>query len=294
MNNVARVTLTAVSFTMLAGCSTVRTPSPADPLEGFNRSVFAFNEGVDRAVLRPVAKAYVWALPQPVRSSVSNFFSNIGDVPVAANELLQGNFAAAGESVMRVVINTVFGVGGLFDVASQAKLPKHDADFGTTLGHYGVPPGPYLVLPLLGPSTVRDTVGLVPDWYARPTAYIDSWPITVTLTGIRVISLRASLLDTTDLLSDAALDKYSFLRDAYLQRRQYLIKGPSANLPTYDDPDDDDAPAAGANAAPVGASAAAPAAPAGASAPALAAPVGGGAGVGGTDAVSNPQPAPAR
>ncbi|SDV51291.1 MlaA family lipoprotein [Chitinasiproducens palmae] len=278
MNNTLRLTIATASLAVVAGCTTVRAPSPADPFEGFNRGVFAFNEGVDKAVLRPVAKAYVWALPQPVRTSVSNVFSNIGDVPVAANKFLQGDIAAGAESLMRVVINTVFGVGGLFDVATLAKLPKHQADFGTTLGHYGVPPGPYLMLPLLGPSTVRDAVALYPDWYATPTSYIDSWPIKATLTGVHIVSLRASLLDTTDLLSDAALDKYSFLRDAYLQRRQYLIKGPNAELPNYDDPEaDGDA-----------------AAPATGTTPA---PVGGGAGVGGADAITNSPPgnaAPAR
>lgn len=224
-----------------AGCSTVQTPSKEDPLEGFNRTVFKINDKVDTVAIRPVAKAYNAALPQPVRSSISNFFSNIGDVTVAANEFMQGNVTFGVESVMRVVINSVFGLGGLFDVATQAKLPKHDTDFGLTLGHYGVPSGPYLVLPLLGPSTVRDASGYVVDRFIDPSSYIDPTWAAYVLYGVRAISLRASLLNATDLLADAALDKYSFVRNAYLQRRHYLLgQGDSSALPNYGDDGDSD------------------------------------------------------
>ncbi|MCY0388345.1 VacJ family lipoprotein [Robbsia sp. Bb-Pol-6] len=224
--------------TLLAGCSTVQTPSKEDPFEGFNRTVFKVNDKIDQVAIRPVAKAYNAVLPQPVRTSVSNFFSNIGDVTVAANKYAQGDIAAGTETVMRVVINTIFGLGGLFDVATQAKLPKYQADFGLTLGHYGVPAGPYLVLPILGPSTVRDAAGFVVDRYVDPSSYIEPTWAAYTLYGVRAISLRASLLNATDLVADAALDKYSFIRNGYLQRRHYLLgQDDETALPDYGDAD---------------------------------------------------------
>ena len=277
-----------LAMAALAGCASVQTPTPGDPLEGVNRTVFKFNDTVDTYALKPVAKGYAWAVPQPVRSSVTNFFSNVGDVYIAANELLQLKIADGVGDVMRVVINTVFGVGGLFDVATLAKLPKHSSDFGVTLGHYGVPSGPYLVLPLLGPSTVRDTAGLAVDYYGNPLSYVHPSSVSWALYGVNLVNTRANLLTTVDVLSAAAIDKYSFIRNAYLQRRRFLISGAdgSDGVPNYDDSlpkyDDGSAPAApagasGSQAAPAPAAAsgaqpsnasAAPAAPAsGASAP---------------------------
>uniref|UniRef100_UPI001A8D8C85 MlaA family lipoprotein n=1 Tax=Trinickia mobilis TaxID=2816356 RepID=UPI001A8D8C85 len=220
----------------LAGCATVQTPTKGDPLEGFNRSVFKFNDTLDKYALKPVAQGYQWAVPQPVRTGVTNFFSNIGDVYIAANNLLQLKIADGVSDIMRVTINTVFGVGGLFDVATIAKLPKHTADFGITLGHYGVPTGPYLVLPLLGPSTARDAVGLVADYYGNPLTYVEPSSVSWALFGVNLVNTRANLLTAGDVLSGAALDKYSFIRNAYLQRRQYLISdgNPNAALPNYE------------------------------------------------------------
>jgi phospholipid-binding lipoprotein MlaA len=221
---------------VLAGCSTVRTPSPNDPLEGLNRTIFTFNDTVDRYTFKPVAEGYQWALPQPVRSGITNVFSNVGDVYTAVNELLQLKVADALSDVMRVVINTVWGVGGLFDIASQAKLPKHSEDFGQTLGHYGVPAGPYLVLPLLGPSNVRDGLGTIVDFQLDPLSYINPVSIRNYVFVVRLINTRANLLGASDLLSNAALDKYSFVRDAYVQRRAYLLHDGNNNaLPNYDD-----------------------------------------------------------
>jgi phospholipid-binding lipoprotein MlaA len=231
---------------MLAGCATTRTPSPADPLELVNRPIFTFNDTIDRYAFRPVAQAYNWALPQFVRNSVSNVFSNIGDVYTAANEFLQGKVTDGTQDVMRVTINTLFGLGGLFDVATQARLPKHQQDFGLTLAHYGVPSGPYLVLPLFGPSTLRDSAGFLVDRYADPTTYIDPVYMRNVLYGIRLVNARAALLNASDLLADAALDKYSFVRNAYLQRRDYLISqdkrqtssgNGDGGLPVYTDPE---------------------------------------------------------
>lgn len=248
MNTTRAAWAVVTAGTLLAGCSAVQTPSKEDPFEGFNRTVFKVNDKIDQVAIRPVAKAYNAVLPQPVRTGISNFFSNIGDVTVAANKYAQGDVAAGTETVMRVVINTLFGLGGLFDVATQAKLPKYQADFGLTLGHYGVPAGPYLVLPLLGPSTVRDATGFVVDRYVDPSTYVDPTWAAYTLYGVRAISLRASLLNATDLVADAALDKYSFIRNGYLQRRHYLLgQDDDAALPDYGDADSGGAGVGGAS-----------------------------------------------
>jgi phospholipid-binding lipoprotein MlaA len=236
----------ALAAATLAGCSTVQTPTKGDPLEGLNRTIFTVNDKLDQYALKPVAKGYVWATPQPVRDSVTNFFSNIGDVYIAANNLLQLKITDGVEDIMRIVINTTFGVGGLFDVATLAKLPKHDNDLGLTLGHYGVPAGPYLVLPLFGPSTVRDAVGSIGNYYVNPLSYIHPDGLSWALYGLNVVNTRANLLSASDVLEGAALDKYSFVRNAYLQRRQYLLSdgkqtqslpnyGEEAPLPKYED-----------------------------------------------------------
>ncbi len=168
------------------------TPTKDDPFESYNRTIFTINDTVDQYALKPVAKGYVWAVPEPVRNSVTNFFSNIGDVYIAVNNLLQLKIADGVSDIMRVAINTVFGVGGLFDVASAAKLPKHVGDFGMTMGHYGVPSGPYLVLPLLGQSTVRDTVGLVPDYFGNPLSYVHPDSVSWALYGVNLVNTRES------------------------------------------------------------------------------------------------------
>ncbi|MBN3737545.1 VacJ family lipoprotein [Burkholderia sp. Tr-20355] len=237
----------------LSGCATVQTPTKGDPLEGFNRTMYKFNDTVDTYALKPVAKGYQYVVPQPVRDSVTNFFSNIGDVYIAANNIVQLRIADGVGDIMRVVINTVFGVGGLFDVATIAKLPKHTADFGITMGRYGMPSGPYLVLPLLGPSTLRDTAGLGVDYVGNPLTYVKPDGLSWGLFGVNLVNTRANLLGAGDVLDAAALDKYSFVRNAYLQRRQMLISNArgeaaatSSNdaLPKYDLPDDGAAPAA--------------------------------------------------
>lgn len=259
-----------VAALALTACSTVQTPSKDDPWEGFNRTVYTFNDKVDQYALKPVAKGYVKITPQPVRDSVTNFFANIGDVYNAANNFLQLKITDGVEDIMRIVINTVFGVGGLFDVATLAKLPKHNQDFGLTLGHYGVPAGPYLMLPLFGPSTVRDGVGLVGNYFINPISYIDSSAVSWGLYGLNIVSTRANLLGASDLLEGAAIDKYSFVRNTYLQRRRYQLSdghasssslpdyGDGAPPPNYGEPDEGAAGAAGAAPA-SGAAAAVPA-----------------------------------
>ncbi len=222
---------------VLSGCSSVRTPAQGDPFEGFNRTMFTFNDTVDTYALKPLATGYQWVVPQPVRGSVTNFFANIGDIYIAANNIAQLKITDGVSDIMRVVINTVFGLGGLFDVATQAKLPKHTADFGLTMGHYGAPSGPYIVLPLLGPSTVRDAAGLGVDYVGNPLTYVNPDSVSWTLYGVNLLNMRANLLGAGDVLNAAAIDKYSFVRNAYLQRRQMLINGSKTGmrLPNYDE-----------------------------------------------------------
>lgn len=246
------------ALALLAGCASVKNPTPGDPLEGYNRSMFAFNDAVDRNLLTPVAKGYQAVVPSPVRTCVTNIFNNFGDIWSGINSFLQGRGLDSVNTFGRVLFNSTMGLGGCIDVASMKGAPRIQNDFGTTLGVWGFGQGPYLVLPLLGPSTIRDTAGTVGDGfggsavYANPGA-INDVPVRNTIWGISVVNSRANLLNASDLLDDVALDKYSFLRDAYLQRRQALLnqklgpvvldradgqnKGGSDNLPSYDDPE---------------------------------------------------------
>jgi len=226
----------AVSMVLLStvsGCATGPKPNPSDPLEGLNRATYQFNDVLDRTIAKPIAQGYNAVTPGPVRTMVNNFFSNIGDTTVMANDLLQGRIANGTSDLMRIVMNSVFGIGGLVDFATPAGLPKHDQDFGLTLGHWGVPSGPYVVLPLFGPSTARDAVGFAVDLEASPTSYLKP-AVRNPLFALNFVSSRARYLGATDLLSAAALDKYSFTRDAYLGRRQYQLTGGKGEaLPDY-------------------------------------------------------------
>lgn len=194
--------------------------NPADPWERWNRRVFDFNDSVDAAVLKPVAQGYNAVTPSFFRQGVTNFFGNFRDAWSGTNKLLQGNLSGAGKDVARVGINTVFGVLGLFDVAAQAGLDKETADFGQTLARWGVKPGPYVVLPVLGPSTLRDSLAMPLNLLASPSTFAKAGRDQVLLTGLDVVNTRANLLWATGLLGDVALDKYSFVRDGYLQRRR--------------------------------------------------------------------------
>ena len=205
----------------LTGCAT--NGDPRDPLEPLNRGVYKFNDAVDQALFKPVAKGYKAVLPNPVRTGVGNFFANIDDALIAVNNLLQFKFGAALSDVGRLLTNTTIGVGGLFDVASSFGLEKHNEDFGQTLGYWGIGDGPFLMLPLLGPSNVRDTVGLAAYYYLDPVLNLSHIPTRNTLGAIRVVDRRARLLDAEKILDEAALDPYTFLRDAYIQQRRNLI-----------------------------------------------------------------------
>ncbi|KAA1011793.1 VacJ family lipoprotein [Paraburkholderia panacisoli] len=256
--NLRNTALALAAAGLITGCATGPDRKPGDPFEPVNRVVFNFNDGVDRYIAEPVAKGYQKVTPQPLRTAVSNFFSNLGDLANAANALLQLKITDATEDIMRFAFNSVFGLGGLLDWATPAGLPKHHQDFGLTLGHWGIPSGPYLVLPLFGPSTVRDSVGLIVDVKFNPLNYMEP-AVRNPLYLLQFVSTRSDLLGATDLLQQAALDKYSFVRDAYTQQRRARLRGTSDNaapLPNYDDQDDSGAaapagaaPAAGAPAA---------------------------------------------
>ncbi|WP_454711418.1 MlaA family lipoprotein [Cupriavidus nantongensis] len=272
------IVATAAAAAALAGCATGPTANPKDPLEPFNREVSKINEDFDKGILRPVAELYADYMPTPVQRAVENFFSNVSDVYSAVNNLLQGKPTRAAEDTMRVAMNTVLGIGGLIDIATPAGLPKYKEDFGQTLGVWGVPAGPYLVLPLFGPSTFRDTAGMLVDRQADPSAYFYPVSLRNSLVGVRIVAGRAQLLGASSLLEQAALDKYSFLRDSYLQRRQYLIY--DGNPPGADDDADADAEGAAPAATEAGAPSAPQPAPSadGASAPAAEPPKPGAAG----------------
>ena len=205
----------------LTGCAT--SGNPKDPIEGYNRAMFAINDGVDQAVVRPVAVGYDAVLPSPIRKGVTNFFGNIADVFTGVNNILQGKIASGVSDFGRVVVNTTIGILGLFDVASEVGMEKHDEDFGQTFGSWGIPSGAYVVLPLLGPSTVRDTFGKVLDMETNPVANINDVATRNSLLLLSVVDLRASLLPADKLVEAAALDKYSYVRDAYLQHRVNVI-----------------------------------------------------------------------
>ena len=208
-----------VGAALLTGCATVARPDPNDPLESYNRSMTNFNDQVDAMVLKPVATAYREVTPAPVRTGVSNFFANIGDVWSFVNNVLQLRAEAAGSSFMRVNVNTIFGLGGLLDVASELGIDRYKQDFGLTLGRWGVGTGPYLVLPILGPSTLRATLALPVDMQGNVVSHVDPVSARNSLYALRAVDVRANLLRAGSVLDSAALDKYSFTRDVFLQVR---------------------------------------------------------------------------
>jgi phospholipid-binding lipoprotein MlaA len=232
MSSAVRVGAMAIALA-LAGCATT---NPKDPLEKFNRAMFSFNDAIDQAALKPAAEAYR-TLPSFVQTGVSNFFGNLGDVWTAANNLMQGKMADGMSDVMRVTFNSTFGLFGVLDIASEAGLAKHKEDFGQTLGKWGVGSGPYVVLPLLGPSTLRDTVATPVDLAGDPWDY--ARPVRVRNLGYvgRVVDQRAAVLDASNLLEEAALDRYVFVRDAYMQRRESKVRDGDTPDTSYQEDD---------------------------------------------------------
>jgi phospholipid-binding lipoprotein MlaA len=231
--------LALASLLALAGCASGPNANPRDPFEPYNRQVTRLNENVDAIVLKPTATLYREKVPALVRTGVSNFFGNLGDAWSAVNSALQLKPRNAAENWMRFSVNTVFGLGGILDIASEMNIERHREDFGQTLGRWGVPAGPYVVLPLLGPSTVRDTVALPVDWKGDLVTGIGDASDETGLIVLRVVDTRSNLLRASDVLDGAALDKYSFMRDAFLQRRRAQITG-SDGLRVGKDADDRD------------------------------------------------------
>ena len=243
----ARIGAALAVAVALAGCQTIREGrggpgQKLDPWENWNRKVFKFNEDVDHAFLIPVATAYTDVVPQPVRRSVSNFFNNFADAWSAINNMLQGKIALGFEDATRVGTNTLFGLFGILDVASEMGLEHHYEDFGQTLGRWGVGAGAYVVLPILGPSSVRDAIALPVDWQATPTAFFDERSAKIGMTVLQILNTRSALLGATRVIDDISLDKYTFVRDAYLQRRRSLVF--DGDVPETPSPPDEAASAA--------------------------------------------------
>ena len=226
-----------ISPMLLIGCAGAHNPN--DPLEPLNRGIYRFNDTVDKAVIKPVAQGYSAVMPAVGKTMVSNFFSNLDDVVVTANDLLQFKLVQGFSDGMRVFVNTTIGVFGLIDVASTGELKKHNEDFGQTLGKWGVGNGPYLVLPILGPSTLRDSAGLYVDGYPSPVYQIKHMRTRNQAYLGRGLNLRAELLDQEKVLREAMLDPYEFTRDSYLLYRKNLVYDGNPPRTRYDDMEED-------------------------------------------------------
>ncbi len=232
-NRLRVLSVFAVLF-WLSGCATTGT-DPRDPWEGWNRGVQSFNDRADDYVIKPVAEGYQYITPSFVDQGVTNFFNNIGDIRVTMNDFLQFKFGQGSEDFTRFLINTTLGAGGLVDVGTLLEFERHDEDFDQTLGAWGMPQGPYMVLPLIGPSSPRGALGLAGDAAANPVAYIFFPAVTLGLTAVKHTDQRADLLSASKIVDETALDRYEFFRNSYLQRREYLIH--DGNLPIEDEED---------------------------------------------------------
>lgn len=222
--SIRKVILLLSVLGLSTACTSMRAPSEADPLEGFNRSVDGFNQVVDKAVVKPVAQGYDRVTPPEIKTVIGNFFSNLDDISIAVNNLLQGKPRAAGSDITRFALNTTIGIVGLADVATELGFQKNDEDFGQTLGVWGMGSGPYLVLPLLGPSSLRDAPSRFVDAPLDPLFHYDNVRVRNSLLVVNLVNTRARLLPATDLVERVALDQYAFVRDAYLKRRESLIR----------------------------------------------------------------------
>jgi phospholipid-binding lipoprotein MlaA len=232
----------------LGGCASAGGTS-RDPLEPLNRAVFSFNEMVDETVLQPVARGYRAVVPAFARTGVTNFFSNLDDLWIGVNNLLQAKIADGLQDFERFTFNSTVGILGLIDVASAMDIPKHNEDFGQTAGRWGAGTGPYLVLPIFGPSDLRDALGFSVDSTADIVRNLDNVPARNSLYATRAVNIRTNLLDATRVVEEAALDKYRFVRDAYLQRRRNLVYDGNPPRSKEDMPDDDVMPGHGSSSA---------------------------------------------
>lgn len=228
-----RLSTVVVMGALVTGCAS--TNNPDDPLEGYNRAMFKVNDTVDQSVVQPVARAYNASLPQFVRTGVSNFFGNLGDLWSAVNQWAQGRGEVGFNSFGRFLMNSTLGLGGVVDWATALQVPKESSNLGQTIGRWGVASGPYLVLPILGPSTVRDAVTLPGDIYMNPWYQVKPMHTRNIGTVVGVVSLRAKLLEASDFLDDSGMDKYSFIRDAYMKQRELQIDRAKGIKPADDD-----------------------------------------------------------
>lgn len=220
----AIVLLCLLPLLFLGGCATTGTADPRDPLEGVNRSMFSFNQFMDRNLFDPIGKVYKEILPTPINRGISNMFSNANDIAVIANDILQFKLGQAVSDLARLVFNSTIGILGFFDVSSRMGLPKHDEDFGQTLGRWGVMPGAFLVAPFFGPTTVRDAVGFgVETQFLNPVSYVHTDGYRAGLLSLNYVDYKADRLRAAVLLEEAALDEYAFLKNAYLDRRENLV-----------------------------------------------------------------------
>jgi phospholipid-binding lipoprotein MlaA len=211
----------ALAALLLGACAAA--PNKDDPFEPWNRAMYEVHQAVDGAVIKPIAQAYVAVVPELIRTGVSNFFGNIDDLFTGINNVLEGNGNQAGDDFGRVLLNTTMGMGGIFDLASMMGIPKDKKDFGITFGKWGIPQGPYFFVPLFGPTTVRDGTGTLVRYFVGPVGYIDNIPVRNTLYGLGYVDLRAQALSAESVLDTAALDKYRFLRNAYLKNRRFQV-----------------------------------------------------------------------
>jgi phospholipid-binding lipoprotein MlaA len=235
---ISRLFMALAAIALTSGCAAPRTSTVSDPLESFNRGMYQFNDVVDKAIAKPVAQGYDAVMPVPGKMMVSNFFSNLDDVIVTANDLLQLKFTQAASDGSRFLFNSTFGVFGLLDITSR--LEKHDEDFGQTLGYWGVGSGPYIVLPILGPSTLRDSVGLYADSRPSKLRRVSHMRTRNQLYITKAISRRAELLEQEKVLDEAVIDRYAFIRDAYLLRRQSLVHDGNPPRQKYDEYDEEE------------------------------------------------------
>ena len=224
-NNFLHCCLLFITFLLSSGCATIEGPAnPDDPFESFNRSMFQFNDTVDKYAFKPVAQGYNFIMPSFASKGVSNFFSNVDDIVVFFNQLLQFKFAEAASTSARLVFNTTFGLLGLIDVATHMELPKYNEDFGQTLAVWGVASGPYVVLPFIGPRTIRDSAGLAVDWtFFDPVFNRQTLQQSLITLTVKYVDIRAGLLKASNIIDETVPDRYSFVRDAWLLRRQFLI-----------------------------------------------------------------------
>ncbi len=231
---ITAVSILAGAVLIFSGCATVEQKDPDDPFEGSNRSFHNFNDALDRNIMVPVAEGYLAITPDPVRDSVTNFFDNVKYINVIVNDLLQGKVGDFMHDSGRFIVNSTVGIGGLFDPASEVGLAQHDEDLGQTLGVWGSDEQAYLVLPFFVPNSIRDAPDLVSSWLLNPLSYLTaaiSWP----LTAVDWINIRANLLDETEFVDQAALDPYTFIREAYLQRREFLIHDGNPPVDDFED-----------------------------------------------------------